>query len=316
MFGKAILFFWKALLCSFFLTGLMVANLLAEDWDATLLSAAEHGETQQLIESLNHGAHVDARNVEGWTPLIFAVKAGNLEMTKALLAKGADANGRSSSEQGSTTLAFAVDGGNLQVIKTLLAHGAKVDGKAKDGMTPLVYACQNGKLEIAEFLLTQGADMNNFGPADSGGKFYNPLMAGERNGHAEIVKLLLEKGAKVDKRNNDGTTALMDVAKRPYPQILKMLIDKGADVNTRGAHGHTALIYAAYNGHLENIKLLLAAGADPFATATDDPDPESDARYGAADMAEQQGQTEALALIRNAQKSVRPVSNPDKTARN
>ncbi|EEF59417.1 ankyrin repeat domain-containing protein [Pedosphaera parvula] len=309
IFRSAIVTFWQTVLFSFLWGGIAVVNLSAEDWDATLLSAAEHGEINPLTEALNHGAHVDARNVEGWTPLIFAAKIGNLEITKALLAKGANANGRSSSDEGSTTLAFAVHGGNLQVIQTLLDHGAKVDGRAKNGMTPLVYACQNGKLEVAAFLLSRGGDVDLFGSADSGGEFYNPLMAAAREGHAEVVKLLMAKGAKVDKKNNAGTTALMEVAKRPYPQILKMLLDKGANVNTRGTHGHTALIYAAYNGHLENIKLLLAAGADPFATATDDPDPEREfGRYDAVALAEQQDHPEAVGLIRAAQRRLRPPS--------
>jgi uncharacterized protein len=94
---------------------------------------------------------------------------------------------------------------------------------------------------------------------------------------------------------------LMLAAKYPYPDALKLLIKNKADVNAKGRHGHTALIYAAHNGRSENLKILLSAGADLSATATDSDNPDDQQnRYGAADVAELQGQLESLAVILDA----------------
>jgi ankyrin repeat protein len=122
-------------------------------------------------------------------------------------------------------------------------------------------------------------------------------------GQIPLMDLLLTNGAKIELTNEVGDTALMVVAKENQPAALAWLIQHGAKVNARGPHGHTALIYAAYNGRLKSLKLLLAAGADPSATATDSSNPDSSNRYGAIDVAAQQGHLEAVALIRAAQKA-------------
>jgi len=125
---------------------LLVANAQADDLNADLLAAASTGNTRRITELLGQGATTDARNKDGWTPLIFAAKAGHRESVEVLLANGADANAHSATKIGSTVLCFAVEGGNLKVLEALLAHKADVNGKSRNGMTPLNYAAGNGKL--------------------------------------------------------------------------------------------------------------------------------------------------------------------------
>jgi ankyrin repeat protein len=88
----------------------------------------------------------------------------------------------------------------------------------------------------------------------------------------------------LDRKNNNGVSALMETAKSEHSAVLNLLITKGADVNAKGIQGHTALIFASYNRRLENVKLLLEAGADPDATAADDDDPNAK-RYDASKFA-------------------------------
>ena len=44
---------------------------------------------------------------------------------------------------------------------------------------------------------------------------------------------------------------------------MRMLIDKGADVNRKDENGRTALMLAVDQGSTANIEMLIAAGADP-----------------------------------------------------
>lgn len=276
------------------------------DSGAALLEAAKYGDMGLVEKLLLQGAKVDTGDAKGWTPLIFAAQSGNEKLVQILIAHGADVNRRTSTETGSTVLCFAVEGGNLNVIQDLLNHGAVINGKARDGLTPLIFAAAHGQTKQAEFLISRGADVNLYGLVDNRGATWSPLMAAANVENFEMLELLLKNGAEINATNNRGDTTLMELSKRSHPLLVKFLIAKGANVNARGPRGHTALIYAAYNGIVENIRLLLAAGADPFATATDDDDPHSQNRYGAVDLARQQGHPDALAIIQDAQTRLRP----------
>ena len=67
-------------------------QLSHETLNANLLDAAEKGDAAKVQQWLQAGADVDAENTDGWTPLIFAAKAGNQPMVEALVRKGADVN--------------------------------------------------------------------------------------------------------------------------------------------------------------------------------------------------------------------------------
>ncbi|MDB6032682.1 MAG: hypothetical protein JWM16_3020 [Verrucomicrobiales bacterium] len=269
---------------------------------SALFLAVKLNDPDAVKIALLGGVSMDTRNDQGRTALIVAASTGNLEMTKLLVEHGADVNARTTTEIGSTVLCFAIEGRNLQVLDYLIERGANVDGTSKNGQTPLHYAAAHGLNDFVGSLLRHGADPDLFGIPDTKGNLTTPLMAAAANGHFETVQLLVEEGAQLEKANNVGDTVLMDVCKRPYPEIVKLLIEKGANVNAMGQDGYTALIYAAYQGQVETIRLLLSAGANPLATATDHLTPNArQARYDAADLAQQNGHLEALLLVLRAQ---------------
>lgn len=287
---------------------LVVLDVTTNQADRQLLEAAFAGDFQKTVSSLSEGANVNATDQRGWTPLIHAAKAGHVDIALELIAKGADIERRTTTEAGSSVLCFATEGRKFQILTALLKRGADINGKSRNGMTPLAFAAQSGYTDVAHYLITNGADVNLFGPRDENGKVRSPLMCAAIKGSIEMMRLLLAAGATVDGTNAGGDTALMMAAKRDRAAVLKFLIKNKANVNARGTHGHTAFIYAAYNGQVENLKVLLEAGADPFATATDSKDPnDPKGRYGAADLASQQGQFEALEIIRNAERVNRPL---------
>ena len=92
-----------------------------------LLQATEAGDIVQMEALLAQGAEVNGRNAHGWTPLHVAAAGGDQAVIALLLKYGADVHAQS--HIGTTPLDNATTrGGRKAVIDLLLAHGAKRNG--------------------------------------------------------------------------------------------------------------------------------------------------------------------------------------------
>ncbi len=70
---------------------------------------------------------------------MIAVTNGDTKMTELLLAAGAAADD-SNTHTSLSVLHMAVKSGNVDIVRMLLAHGARVDRRDNAGQTPLDYA--------------------------------------------------------------------------------------------------------------------------------------------------------------------------------
>ena len=94
----------------------------------------------------------------GWTPLMYAIDEGNLEIARLLIDFGADVN--TQDEDGSTTLMIAVDNDDIEAIKFLLKFGVQIDLSDDDGSTELLIAAEGDNVEAIKLLVDAGADVN------------------------------------------------------------------------------------------------------------------------------------------------------------
>ena len=62
-----------------------------------------------------------------------------------------------------------------------------------------------------------------------------PLMWASASGNLEVVQQLLERGAIVDRRAADGTTALMLASANGFAETVRALLGRGADVTAARA---------------------------------------------------------------------------------
>ena len=189
----------------------------------------------------------------------------DIEGVKELLAGGVDVNIREET-MGSTPLIVACSlEGTYDIIELLISEGADVNIKeTQGGRTPLMWASQNSKKAV-ELLLEKGAEVNVIG-IDGMTAFIQSIF-GILSGSVttEVCDLLLEKGADVNTQlagqDAIGWTALMFATSNEKLDLVKYLISKGANVNLKAKDGTSALSLAIINKNEEIIKILKTKGA-------------------------------------------------------
>ena len=147
--------------------------------------------------------------------------------------------------------------GDVPSIQALLARGADVNGRGgyRNG-TALMEAAVYGKDEVVKLLLAKGADLN---ARDKGG--VTALIYAAAAPYEPTVKLLLDGGADVNIRDSFGGTALTASVERNDAVIARMLIAKGADVNAKYKSGESAWSLAMERGYQDLAGILKEAGA-------------------------------------------------------
>ena len=236
------------------------AGQVSREGETALMTAARTGGAAAIELLLAHGADPNASETwRGQTALMWAAAERHLGATEVLLRYGADVGARSDGEF--TPLLFAVRAGDGAVARALLAAGADIDETGPDGHTPLVLAILNGHYDLAAYLLALGADPEVATPGGTAlhhavrwrnyefTDFYRPPppTTGDLD-PLGLVRVLLAAGA------------------NPNARIEKRFPRAGVFDNNWGALpliGGTPLLVAARAGDAAAMRVLLAHGADP-----------------------------------------------------
>ncbi len=194
--------------------------------------------------------------VAGEPVLADAIKQTNSPLIRSLLEQNADVN--AAQIDGMTPLLWATLQNDLELASQLIKAGADVKATNRYDVAPLSIACENGSTELVDLLLQSGADPNT---KRRGGE--TALMTAARTGITGPVAALLEHGADVNAKERRGQTAVMWAAAEGYAPVVQLLLDAGADFRAPlKDSGFTPLFFAVRNGHSAVVKTLLAAGAD------------------------------------------------------
>src|SRR6478609_4822423 len=207
---------------------------------------------------LQYGADINAKSNSGNTPLLIAcIGARHYKNIKWLINEGADPLVKNYG--GETALMHAAQFGDTVTIHLLLSKGVNVNENA-GGFTALIYATRNANWPCVFSLLNNGADPNI---AD----YVNQLpvsWAADLN-NIEAVNMLLKQTKNVNTIDSlAGMTPLMWATYNEHdnPQIIQALLDKGALVNIKAKNGSTALSWAMKKGNTATVALLKKAGAE------------------------------------------------------
>jgi cytohesin len=214
---------------------------------ASLHEAVKAGNINQVRLLLAKGANVNAKDGIGYTALCLALRNNDPEMVKILVTKDADVN--LTMERNYSLLHFAVWSGNLDTVRLLVDHGAKLDAKDQNGWTALRHAAARGNRDLVEFCAGKGIDLPT-------------LHLAACMGDLARVKTLVEQGANVDTKDELGWTPLYWATCLHRIEVVKLLIANGASVRVEVNDGGTPLLQAIQGGDRELAVLLLSKGAD------------------------------------------------------
>ena len=200
-----------------------VRSLLDED--PTLITARQkYSETMMQLLPVrtrpneDHLKSRDDRGQEGWTPLLWAARHGNVEMAELLLEKGALVT---ETWNNTSVLRSAVLEGYPKVVALLLEHGADPNNQECDKLiSPLHTAVCMGWREVVELLVNHGADIERLDHAETREA---SLSWAAISGNLDIVLFLLEHGAKTDAVDHIGWTALKWAEHSGHVAVTQML---------------------------------------------------------------------------------------------
>ena len=113
-----------------------------------------------VMSKIEYGENLDLQGQYGWTPLIWAVYIGQIDIINLLLQY--DINVNIKDQYGSTALIMACYYGKIDVVRILVQRrGLDVNAQNYKGMTALMEACQKGIVPIVQMLLqVPGIDLN------------------------------------------------------------------------------------------------------------------------------------------------------------
>jgi uncharacterized protein len=176
-----------------------------------------------------------------------AVRTDNTQGVSDLLLRGFDPNTHEPSGQSALTLAVRED--SMQVIDILLKHPQlDVNAPNRAGETALMLVALKGNLDLVKRLVERGAAVNQAG--------WNALHYAATGPEPLVVAWLLERGATVEARSPNGTTALMMAAGYGKEQSAELLLAKQASTDARNERGLTAADFARAVGREALAKRL------------------------------------------------------------
>ncbi len=262
------------------------------DLNATARRRPEAADLAAAIDRGNERNSYYVPFVEGFTPLLYAVREGHMEAARALLAAGANAN--DSLSDGMSALVVAIKNHHWELGDVLLEYGADPNAAAQGwaalhelayqrllSVGTLPHPVDTGNLtavELAVQLVAHGADVNARMTKDMVDGYRHvfrregatPLVLAAKAIDAGLIQTLLGHGADPTLTTAAGTTPLMVAAglemqnpgedsgtNEDALDAVAALVEAGVDVNVVNAAGDTALHGAARRGANAIVQFLV-----------------------------------------------------------
>jgi ankyrin repeat protein len=179
-----------------------------------------------------------------------AVIRGDTDAAIALINRGMDVN--TVDRRGNTLLIQSIQRDLPGLFDFLMQQRARINLRNTHGETALSLAAYFGRTNYVRRLIDAGAEVNFFG--------WPPLVYAACNGHTEIVDILIGKGAEINGKTENGSTALFFASRFGHLPTVKALLRHRADPTVVNDHGETALDWALKAGNTDIADILRKGG--------------------------------------------------------
>ncbi|MBF0315665.1 MAG: ankyrin repeat domain-containing protein [Oligoflexia bacterium] len=193
----------------------------------------------ELIES--DPSIIHQRDEHGDTVLMYAVRANNLNLVKAMIKKGARYDEKNLEGK------IALDFGNILIRDYLLKHKINKERLIFDLL-------KADDLDGVHQLIKKNRAVVDY--KDRSGD--STLVYAILGHHLDLVRELVEQNASnVNSKNNQGITPLMHASMgKDNEEIVRYLLSQGANYNEKDRAGRTAFDIASANGNVELSTIL------------------------------------------------------------
>ena len=225
---------------------------------------SHEGRPDAVTMLLTNGADPRCVDAEGNTPLHYASLSA-LPIVAALLCDAAapiDVVNR----EGLTPLAMACGAGNWELVRFLLDRGAKPEYERSQPALLCAASAPDDDPRGVAMLLKRKVNVD---ARDALGR--TALMMAALQGHRAVSAALLAAGAKADLADSRGTTALMEATRSGVEEVVKLIAAADPARDAVDASGRTALIIACQSRHAceATVRQLLGAGVSRDLAAPD-----------------------------------------------
>ena len=213
-------------------------NQQPESHKTALIECAEHDRLEAFNLLLGHGANYALHGHAGNTPLLWASIKGHYGIAESLIRHAKNPE------------------------KACCPFEDFINHKNKDNRNALFEAAAGNHRRIVDMLLGEGIDWSISSRTGT-----TALHAATWSGHQEVVSVLLaEAKARSDpreftefleRRNDQGKTALFDASERGWTEIFRQILDNGADYLVVNNNNCSTLNLLCWEGHPELLKFLL-----------------------------------------------------------
>ncbi|XP_069099881.1 protein phosphatase 1 regulatory inhibitor subunit 16B isoform X1 [Pleurodeles waltl] len=179
---------------------------------------------------LNHGANVNSKDNELWTPLHAAATCGHINLVKILIQYGADL--LAVNADGNMPYDLCEDESTLDIIETCMAY----KGITQEKINKMRAAPEQQMISDIRGLITAGQDLNR---TDAQGA--SLLHIAGANGYIHAAEILLEHGARVDAKDSDNWEPLHAAAFWGQILMAELLVSHGASLSAKTSMDETPL---------------------------------------------------------------------------
>lgn len=236
------------------------------------------------------------RDPHGDNLLFHETRRGNAAMVEVLLALNGGELADQVSPSGYTALLMAAAADDIDLLKVLLRHyrrSAVAHGVA-NGRDALLAAAASGAIRCVKYLLARdGGSLATALSNDS----ETALIIAARQGHGEVVRAMIDYGDVdiIDHHNRQNANALTVAAEAGHAAIVAMLVRARASLAWAANDDMTPLLLAAQAGHADVVRALLASPEGALLAKC----VVSERRLNALDLALRNGHAEAASVLRD-----------------